>query len=285
MGEAFPHGLLIQTMRNGNKFIAAVPPYELFRRHGRAQADGEPPDIGIPRLMPHAVVDSAEIIQVKTAYSHILFRRFRIIQQFFTFILIWKSGRLVQINLFLQHTVHRRIAHRLNKFISNQKHQNNNINRDIFFNYRQRGCLPLGIRLRQSRRLITDFKEPLALINDLCILIADFSDTQDFIVKRGKVIIQLLHLTLKRPVIEAHQPQFSIAIPQTVDKGLNILNHTILRLTGNFQFNDTLCFSAHQSRIIDHTRRSLNTGDNSHHHDNQCRQHNRQHADADLYYV
>ena len=53
--------------------------------------------------------------------------------------------------------------------------------------------------------------------------------------KRGKVIIQLLHLTLKRPVIKAHQPQFAIAISQTVDEDFNILNHPILRLTGNLK--------------------------------------------------
>ena len=155
--------------------------------------------------MPHAVVDSAEIIQVKTAYSHILRRRFRIIQQFFAFILIGKSGRLVQINLFLQNAVLGRIAQCLKYFHGNQDQKSCDIREDHLLKLIQCRCLSLGIGLRKSGSLITDPEELLTLFNDLRVFIAIFPNKLYFHFQGFKIILQLLHLILECGIIQTDQ--------------------------------------------------------------------------------
>ncbi len=137
MIETFLHRGLVQAIGDGQEFIAAGASHELIFRHGRPQALGEAPDIGVPCLMSHAVVDASEIVQIKAAYAGVRCCRFRILQHFFAFIFIGKSCRLVQINFFLQYAVHRCKTYGLHKFISNQKYQHCDVRCDVSFQHRQ----------------------------------------------------------------------------------------------------------------------------------------------------
>ena len=93
--QAFLHLLRIKPMGHRQEFIPAVTSHELLCGHGFPQAGGKAVNIGISRFMSHAVIDSAQIVQIKTAHAHIFRCRFRIVQQFFTFVFIGKSRSTV----------------------------------------------------------------------------------------------------------------------------------------------------------------------------------------------
>ena len=95
-----------------------------------------------------------------------------------------------------------------------------------------------------------------------------------------KIVIQLLHFALEGVIVQPHEAELVAAEAQSVDKRVNICDHAVLRLTGDFQLDDTLGLAAHESGVVDDTRGALNTGNEVHHPDNQYSQHDCQCANG-----
>ena len=129
--KALCHLFPVQSMGNRKKFISTCSSHKLLSRHGSPQADGKSTDIGITSFMSSAVINAPEIIKIKTADTGICIR-FCLTQQFFTFIFVRKSCRIIQIYFALQQAVHCSILYCFDELISNQQHQHNNICCDIF---------------------------------------------------------------------------------------------------------------------------------------------------------
>ena len=58
-------------MRHHQEFIPAQAADEMLLRYRRPKSRREASDVCIPRLMPPAVIDAAEIIQVEAHHTHI----------------------------------------------------------------------------------------------------------------------------------------------------------------------------------------------------------------------
>ena len=84
-------------MGNCKKLISTCSSHKLLCRHGSPQADGKSTDIGITGFMTSAVINTPEIIKIKTADTGICIR-FCLTQQFFTFIFVRKSCRMYSVS-------------------------------------------------------------------------------------------------------------------------------------------------------------------------------------------
>ena len=170
MGEQFLQRIGIRSVRYREELIAACTADKMLLGHGRTQCDRKPPDVCVTGLMTHAVVDAAQIIQVKAAHAGFGRRRCRIVEQLLAFVLVGQTGRGIQIDLMLQSAVHRSRAQRLKQLAADQQHEHNDIRGDILFQYGKRGCLALRVRLRQIGRVVADAEKGFADGNDGCVI-------------------------------------------------------------------------------------------------------------------
>ena len=75
MGEQFLQRIGIRSVRYREELIAACTADKMLLGHGRTQRDRKSPDVCVTGLMAHAVVDAAQIIQVKAAHAGFWRRR------------------------------------------------------------------------------------------------------------------------------------------------------------------------------------------------------------------
>ena len=143
MGEQFLQRIGIQSVRYREKLIAACAANKMLLGHGRTQRDRKPSDVCVTGLMAHAVVDAAQIIQVKAAHTGFGCRRRRIVEQLLAPVLVGETGRGIQIDLMLQSAVHRSRAQRLKQLVADQQHEHNDIRCDVLLQSGKRGCLAL----------------------------------------------------------------------------------------------------------------------------------------------
>ena len=170
MGKQFLQRIGIRSVRYREKLIAACTADKMLLGHGRTQRDRKPPDVCVTGLMAHAVVDAAQIIQVKAAHAGFWRRRRRIVEQLLALVLVRQAGRGIQIDLMLQSAVHRSRVQRLKQLVADQQHEHNDICGDVLLQSGKRGCLALRVRLRQTGRVVADAEKGFADGNDVRVI-------------------------------------------------------------------------------------------------------------------
>ena len=273
------HLFAVQSAQNGKKLISAVSSDEILLRDCFSKLNGKGADIFVSLIVAKTVVDRTQIVEVKHAdriHAGNFFSAVASLQNLFAFIFIRQARRLIEIDFLLQNTVHRRIADGLDQLHADDKHQTDDISYDHLLQLLQRRRHSLRIRLRKARRLITDFEKGLTLFDNRGVLISFFAHQQNLCLQIFKIRCQLGHLILKIPVIQAHQIQFAASVPQTVDIGVDVCNHRILRFSRIFQLDNPLRFSAYQTGIVDNAGRSLYFLDHRHNAEKQNNQNDRQ---------
>ena len=88
MGEQFLQRIGIRSVRYREELIAACTADKMLLGHVRTQRDRKSPDVCVTGLMAHAVVDAAQIIQVKAAHAGFWRRRRRIVEQLLALVLV-----------------------------------------------------------------------------------------------------------------------------------------------------------------------------------------------------
>lgn len=143
MGKQFLQRIGIRSVRYREELIAACTADKMLLGHGRTQRDRKSPDVCVTGLMAHAVVDAAQIIQVKAAHAGFWRRRRRIVEQLLALVLVGQAGCGIQIDLMLQSAVHRSRVQRLKQLVADQQHEHNDIRGDVLLQSGKRGCLAL----------------------------------------------------------------------------------------------------------------------------------------------
>ena len=133
--QTFPNALMVQSLQNRNKFITTITTCKKFFRYRLTELDCKRANILIPFVMSQIIVDRSQIIQIKHTHCHQLVLRYRprLIQNLLTFVFVWKSRSLIQIDFFLQNLILSGKVYRLYQLCSNDQYQSQDINQYNFF--------------------------------------------------------------------------------------------------------------------------------------------------------
>ena len=139
--QTFPNALMIHSFQNRNEFITTITTCKKFFRYCLTELDCKRANILVPFVMSQIIVDRSQIIQIKHTHCHqlVLRYRLRLIQNLLTFVFVWKSRSLIQIDFFLQNLILCSKTYHLYQFRSNDQYQSQNINQYDFFQMIQSG--------------------------------------------------------------------------------------------------------------------------------------------------
>ena len=101
--KTLTHSCMIQSLQDSNKFITAVTSCKKFIRNCLSELYRKGTDVLVSLIMTKCIVDRSEIIHIKYTHGNLFSIRNRIwiVEDLLTFVFVRKSGRLVEVYLFL----------------------------------------------------------------------------------------------------------------------------------------------------------------------------------------
>ena len=247
------------------KFIAAIASDEILLRDGGAQDAGEVRDQRIAGKVAKRVVDRFQAVQVEHHHRGLEQRLLAVHQQFLTAALVGQSGVQIGIRLAVQLTVAAAQQHFVYGLLNQQQDERAHNDRQHDLQIADVGRCILRIILCCRYGAVRQLEIGFAHVNDLGLLVTLFAYLVDLLLELLPVIVLAFQFVLIIQVADAGQLVFAAAVQQTIKNGVEIVDHLVVRLLGDFQLDNSLSCAAQDTCVVDDAGIALNIVHLCHH--------------------